>query len=104
MNTRKENPVMPDTIIPPMRLPGTIHARGHAIAICGPETGHASRDIAFCDDAQRAADIVRACAAAPQLHRALADLVALVNKHGVGDDAESEPVIDRARAALRAAT
>lgn len=62
---------MSDKIISPMRMPGIIQARGHAIAICGPETGHATRDIAFCDDALRARDIVAACKAVPELLEAL---------------------------------
>ena len=48
----------PDTLFP-LRWVGVQVSR-HAIQICGPQTGHAVRDVVYCDSATRAEDIVKA--------------------------------------------
>lgn len=47
-------------VIPGMFLEGILQASGHALQICGPETGHSVRDIAFFSDAHRASAVARA--------------------------------------------
>lgn len=36
-----------------------IQARGHAVEICGPETGHVVKPVAYCDTANRAFLLVK---------------------------------------------
>lgn len=44
-----------------------IQARGNAVEICGPRTGHIVKAIAYCDSEETAAEIVKAIKHAAQV-------------------------------------
>lgn len=59
------------SVIPGMMLEGIMQSSGHALQICGPETGHTVRDIAFFSDEYRADSVARALRAHNDLLGAL---------------------------------